>query len=86
LLKLHFVKIVNYGTSVCDLFGGNVAAYISRSVMSNSVSSIVLTGFKKIKKNCIENGWTYTGCCVYVALFRSKLSQGMHNRLCDWLG
>jgi hypothetical protein len=31
LLKLHFIKIVNYGTSVCDEFGGDVAAYIGRS-------------------------------------------------------
>jgi len=51
LLKLHFVKIVNYGTWVCDLFGGDVAAYISRSIMNNIVSSIVLTGFSKSNKS-----------------------------------
>jgi hypothetical protein len=28
LLKLHFVKIVNYRRSVCDYFDGDVAAYI----------------------------------------------------------
>jgi len=31
---LHFVKIVNYGTSVCDYISGDVAAYyISRSLL-----------------------------------------------------
>jgi hypothetical protein len=29
LLKLHFVKIVNYGALVYDYIGGDVAAYIS---------------------------------------------------------
>ena len=33
LAKVTLVKISNYGTSVCDKFGGDVAAYISRSVM-----------------------------------------------------
>jgi hypothetical protein len=42
LLKLHIVKIVKYGTSVYDYIGGDVAAYIGRSVMNNSVSSTVL--------------------------------------------
>jgi len=28
LLKLQCVKIVNYGTSVCDYISGDVAAYI----------------------------------------------------------
>jgi hypothetical protein len=31
LAKVTLVKIANYGTSVCDEFGGDVAAYISRS-------------------------------------------------------
>ena len=42
LAKVTLVKIVNYGSSVYDLFGGDVAAYISRSVMKNSVSDTVL--------------------------------------------
>jgi len=29
LLKLHFVKIISYGSSVYDSIGGDVAAYIS---------------------------------------------------------
>ena len=33
LAKVTLVKIVNYGTSVCDQFGGDVAAYISRSLL-----------------------------------------------------
>ena len=61
-----------------------MAAYISMSVMNNSVSSIVLTGFSN-QINRIENGWTYPGCCVYAALFGSTLSQGMCNGLCDVL-
>jgi hypothetical protein len=28
LLNLHFVKIANYGSSVCDYISGDVAAYI----------------------------------------------------------
>ena len=42
LLKLHFVKIVSYGSSVYDEISGDVAAYIGRSVMNNSVSGTVL--------------------------------------------
>jgi hypothetical protein len=33
LAKVTVVKIVNYGTSVCDQFGLDVAAYISRSLL-----------------------------------------------------
>jgi hypothetical protein len=32
-LKITLVKIANYGTSVCEKFGGNVAAYSSRSLL-----------------------------------------------------
>jgi hypothetical protein len=57
LAKVTVVKIVNYGTSVCDYISGDVAAYIGS----------VLVG-------------------VYVALFGSRLNQGMHswlyNQLC----
>ena len=52
--------------------------------MNSTVSNIVLRGFSK--SNRIENGWNFRGFCVYVALFRSKLSQGMRNQLCDVLG
>ena len=42
-----------------------MAAYISRSVMNNSVSSIVLTGFSKSNKSYRNITWlTYPGCCV----------------------
>jgi len=34
LLTLHFVKIVNYGTSVYDQFGGDVAAYIGNVLVA----------------------------------------------------
>jgi hypothetical protein len=33
LAKVTLVKIVNYGTSVCDYIGGDVAAHISRSLL-----------------------------------------------------
>jgi len=53
--------------------------------MNNGVSSIVLTGFSKSNKS--NQKWLdLPGCCVHVALFGSKLSQGMHNRLYDMLG
>jgi len=29
LLKLHFVNIANYGSTVCDEVGGGVAAYVA---------------------------------------------------------
>jgi hypothetical protein len=51
LLKLLFVKIANYDTSVCDEFGGDVAAYIGRPVLNNTASSIVLIGFSKSNKS-----------------------------------
>jgi DNA-binding GntR family transcriptional regulator len=31
LAKVTVVKIANYGTFVCDYFGGDVVAYITRS-------------------------------------------------------
>jgi len=31
LLKLQFVNTVNYGASVCDQYGGDVAVYIGSS-------------------------------------------------------
>jgi len=34
LAELTLVKIANYGTSVCNEFGGDVAAYISRSLLA----------------------------------------------------
>jgi hypothetical protein len=33
LVKVTVVKIVNYGTSLCGQFGGDVEAYISRSLL-----------------------------------------------------
>jgi len=33
LAKVTLVTIANYGTSVCEKFGGDVAAYISRSLL-----------------------------------------------------
>ena len=33
LAKVTLAKITNYGTSVCDQFGGDVAAYIGRSLL-----------------------------------------------------
>jgi len=33
LAKVTLVKIVSYGTSVCDEIGGDVATYISRSLL-----------------------------------------------------
>jgi hypothetical protein len=33
LAKVTLVKIVNYGTLVCKQIGGDVAAYISRSLL-----------------------------------------------------
>jgi hypothetical protein len=33
LAKVTVVNIANYGTSMCDLFGGDVAAYISGSLL-----------------------------------------------------
>ena len=33
LAKVTIVKIADYGTAVCDSFGGDVAAYISTSLL-----------------------------------------------------
>jgi len=49
LAKVTLVKIANYCTSVCDNFVGDVTAYISRSVMNNSVSGTVIIEFSKTK-------------------------------------
>jgi hypothetical protein len=38
LLKLHFVKIVNYCASVCDSIGGDVAAYIGSVLVGVCIS------------------------------------------------
>ena len=62
-----------------------MAAYINRSLMNNSVLSIVLRGFSK-SNNSYQKWLTYPGCCVHVALFGSKVGQGMRNQLCDMLG
>jgi hypothetical protein len=43
LAKVTVVKIANYGTLVC----GGVAAYISGSVMNNSVSRTLIIDFLK---------------------------------------
>ena len=38
LLKLHFVKIVSYGSSVYDQISGDVAAYIGRVLVDVCMS------------------------------------------------
>jgi hypothetical protein len=63
-----------------------VAAYIRRSVMNNSASSTVIIGFSKTKLIVSKlGGLLLVGVC-YVALFGSRLSQGMRSWLCDVLG
>jgi hypothetical protein len=83
LAKVTLVKIANYCTSVCDKFGGDVAAYIGMSVMSNSVSNTVIRGFSKTKSIVSKLAGLNPCWCVYGSLFGSRMSQVMRSWLCD---
>jgi hypothetical protein len=78
LAKVTVLKIANLNTSVC----GDVAAYISGSVMNKSLSSTVIREYSK-QNYSINNDWTYPCWCVYIALFGSRLSYVMRSWLCD---
>ena len=58
-----------------------MAAYITRSVVNNSVSGTVIIGFSKTKLIVSKLVGTYPCCCVYVTPFGSRLSQGMRSLL-----
>ena len=56
LLKLHFIKIVIYGTSVCDQINGNVAAYTGRVCNEQQCTRYCINVIFKLNRT--EIGWT----------------------------
>jgi len=54
LLKLHFVKIVNYGSSVCGYISGDVAAYVGSVLVGVCMLHCSVGGERK----CVRTvGW-----------------------------